>query len=73
MSGATQIQMNIRSASMATRTTVSAIQLDSATKKAFQKGYAKDPVYTKLWHSKQPTNEYEFHEGLTVLKTEGTV
>ncbi|GMF43882.1 unnamed protein product [Phytophthora fragariaefolia] len=69
--GVAQAQMQIHAASVPNATTVSAIKLDETTKKSFPKGYAKDPVYKKIWQSKQANEAYEVRGGLVFLKTEG--
>ncbi|GMF22915.1 unnamed protein product [Phytophthora lilii] len=49
--GALQTQIQLNATAVDTTTTVSSIELDRATKKTYQKAYAGDPVYKKLWRT----------------------
>ncbi|OWZ05570.1 LOW QUALITY PROTEIN: polyprotein [Phytophthora megakarya] len=71
--GVAQVLMQMNNTAVEGATTVSSIQLDHATKKKYQKAYAKDPAYKKMWKAKRASNDYELHDGLIYLKSEGNV
>ncbi|GMF21596.1 unnamed protein product [Phytophthora lilii] len=66
--GASQRQIQINATAVETTITVSSIQLDRTTKKSYQKAYARDPAYKKLWRAKNNSSDYELLDGLIYLE-----
>ncbi|GMF14584.1 unnamed protein product [Phytophthora lilii] len=71
--GASQKMIQMNATAVETTTTVSSIQLDRATKKSYQKAYASDPAYKKLWRTKTNSSDYELLDGLIYLKGSDSV
>ena len=63
------MRMRLHAAAMATCTTISSLQLDVHTLKAFQKDYRTDPVLKHVWNASRASTEYEVTRGLIYMKS----
>uniref|UniRef100_H3GL48 Reverse transcriptase n=1 Tax=Phytophthora ramorum TaxID=164328 RepID=H3GL48_PHYRM len=67
--GTAQLRMRVHAFSTAGSTVISSLQLDTQTKKAFQKAYDRDPEFKHLWKYGRTSEEYEVVHGLVYLKS----
>ncbi|GMF14672.1 unnamed protein product [Phytophthora lilii] len=67
--GTAQLCMRVHAASTANSTVISSLQLDTRTKRAFQKAYGQDPDFMHLWKSGRTSEDYEVVHGLVYLKS----
>ncbi|GMF49452.1 unnamed protein product [Phytophthora fragariaefolia] len=58
-SGGAQARMQLHATAVTEATMISTLQLSPETRKRFQKAYAKDPVFKKMWRTKLADRDYE--------------